>query len=255
MSDPKVHLFIDNSNIFISAKDEAHNREGRAARTQIRLHFQSLLDLALAERELGKVFVVGSIPPEQRAMWDSLERATGVKPELYERGGVTGGEQGLDQCLQVHMLRAMSDHVDEPQIVVLMTGDGAGYDDGVGFHADMERMHKAGWGIEVVSWKNNCKRVLREWATAKGVFVPLDDYYDSITFLEGGRFVKPLDLSKRTLSKARISPMRAAEQRARLESEAKIGDLERRFKELQQTQAAKATRKSRHDRRFERGAK
>jgi len=141
-----------------------------------------------------------------------------------------------------------------------MTGDGAGYDDGVGFHADMERMHKAGWGIEVVSWKDNCKRVLREWATANGVFVPLDDYYDSITFLEGGRFevgrfVKPLDLSKRTLSKPQISPMHAAEQRARLESEAKVADLERRFKELQKTQAAKATRKSRHNRRFERGAK
>ena len=27
-----------------------------------------------------------------------------------------------------------------------MTGDGAGYDDGVGFHADMERMYAAGWG-------------------------------------------------------------------------------------------------------------
>lgn len=199
--------------------------------------------------------MVGSIPPEQRTLWDRLERATGVKPELYERGGVSGGEQGLDQCLQVHMLRAMGDHVDEPQIVVLMTGDGAGYDDGVGFHADMERMHKAGWGIEVVSWKNNCKRVLREWATANGVFVPLDDYYDSITFLEGGRFAKPLDLSKRALSSARISPMRLAELRAQHESEAKIADLEKRVRELQQGQAIKAARKSRHDRRFERRGK
>ena len=41
------------------------------------------------------------------------------------------------------MLRAVSDHRD-PQIAVLMTGDGAGYDDGVGFHADMAQMHAAG---------------------------------------------------------------------------------------------------------------
>jgi hypothetical protein len=181
--------------------------------------------------------------------------ATGVKPELYERGEVTGGEQGLDQCLQVHMLRAMGDHVDEPQIVVLMTGDGAGYDDGVGFHADMERMHKAGWGIEVVSWKSHCKRALREWATTNGVFVSLDDYYESVTFLEGRRFAKPLDLSKRTLSKARMSPMRAAEHRALQESEARIVDLERKLKELQEAQATKAAKKASYDRRYSRRAK
>ena len=70
------------------------------------------------------------------------------------------------------MLRAISDYPD-PQIAVLMTGDGAGYDDGVGFHADMERMHAAGWGVEVVSWQRSCRRTLREWATAKGKFIPL----------------------------------------------------------------------------------
>ena len=57
---------------------------------------------------LAKVFVVGSIPPEQRAVWEQLEVATGVRPELYERGHLSGEEQGLDQCLQVHMLRAIS---------------------------------------------------------------------------------------------------------------------------------------------------
>ena len=146
----KVLLFVDNSNIFISTKHEADRREGRAARDQVRLHFASMLELALAGRQLAKVFVVGSVPPEERAVWDRLTIATGVSPELYERGQFSGGEQGLDQCLQVHMLRAISDHHD-PQVAVLMTGDGAGYDDGAGFHADMERMHFAGWGIEVVS--------------------------------------------------------------------------------------------------------
>ena len=44
---------------------------------------------------------------------------------------MSGKEQGLDQCLQVHMLRAIHD-CPTPQVAVLMTGDGAGYDDGVG---------------------------------------------------------------------------------------------------------------------------
>ena len=65
----KVLLFVDNSNIFISTKHEADRREGRAARDQVRLHFDSMLELALAGRQLAKAFVVGSVPPEERAVW------------------------------------------------------------------------------------------------------------------------------------------------------------------------------------------
>ena len=89
---PKVLLFVDNSNIFISAKEEALRREGRQAKDQVRLQFDLLLQLALAGRLLAKVFVVGSIPPEQRAVWEQLEVATGVRPELYERGHLSGEE-------------------------------------------------------------------------------------------------------------------------------------------------------------------
>ncbi len=252
MPSSSVHLFIDNSNIFISSKDEALKREGRTAKSLIRIHFEHLLELALAGRPLGNVCVVGSIPPEQQAVWDRLERATGVKPELYERGAFTGGEQGLDRCLQVHMLRAISDH-SEPQVVVLMTGDGAGYDDGVGFHADMERMHQAGWGVEVISWRGHCRRALRVWAEANGIFVSLDDHYEAVTFLEGGRFAKSVDLTRRTLATPRLSPTRAAEQRAQVEAEAKIATLERQLKELQESKTVKAQAKAKHEKRFARG--
>lgn len=254
MTNPKVHLFIDNSNIFISAKDEAFKREGRNAVNQVRIHFEHLFELAVAGRSVGNVCVVGSVPPEQQAVWDRLEQASGVKPELFERGQFTGGEQGIDQCLQVHMLRAISDH-DEPQIVVLMTGDGAGYDDGVGFHADMERMHEAGWGVEVVSWSRHCRGALRKWAGANGVFVSLDDHYESVTFLSGYRSATTIDLSKRALAKPKISPAKASEQKARLESDAKIKALERQLSEVQAAAAAKAAAKTKHEKRLSRGKK
>jgi hypothetical protein len=242
MTNPKVHLFIDNSNIFISSKNEAKKREGWEAKNQVRLHFENLLELAVAGRSLSKACVVGSIPPEQQAVWDQLERATGVKPELYERGEFTGGEQGLDQCLQVHMLRAISDHKD-PQIVVLMTGDGAGYDDGVGFHADMERMHVAGWAVEVISWRTSCRRALREWSEKNGVFVSLDDHYESVTFLEGTRLATAVNLSKRLLAEPKLSPAKAAEEKVRQQAEAKIAVLSLQLKALEDEKAAKATAK------------
>jgi hypothetical protein len=53
-------------------------------------------------------------------------------------------------------------------------------------------------GIEVLSWTHSCKRALREWADYVGVFIPLEDHYGSVSFLEGGlRFAQPVDLIKR----------------------------------------------------------
>ena len=246
-----VLLFVDNSNIFISAKDEAYRREGRAAKDQVRLQFDRLLQLALAGRPLANAFVVGSIPPEQRAVWQQLEAATGVRPELYERGQVSGGEQGLDQCLQVHMLRAISDYP-TPQIAVLMTGDGAGYDDGVGFHADMARMHAAGWGIEVVSWQGSCRRTLRMWATDKGVFIPLDHYYESVTFLEGGRRSIALDLSHRAVSVPKVGPAQQARLAAEEKLNAEIITLQQKFEALKTKTDAKAKGKAKYEKRMAR---
>jgi|SRR5579864_560275 len=254
--EPKVLLFVDNSNIFIAAKTEAYHREGRAAKDQVRLEFGKMVELALVGRPLAKAFVVGSIPPEEREVWNRLEDATGVKPELYERGGISGEEQGLDQCLQVHMLRAISDYADDPQIAVLMTGDGAGYDDGVGFHADMERMRAAGWGIEVISWKRSCRRVLSDWATTNGTLVCLDDYYESVTFLKGGgRRAAALDFSARQVSTPRPSPIRLAQLKAKEESDARIRELEAKVNLLEAKRAVKAAGKSKYDKRMRRRKK
>ncbi|CUJ41496.1 NYN domain-containing protein [Achromobacter xylosoxidans] len=174
-------IFWDNSNIFVTAKDEARDREGATAGRDLRIHFQNLLDLARAGRTIHRAFGVGSQPPELQAVWDRL-RTSGVSLELYERGQDSGHEQALDQALQVHMLRATLDG--PPNTAVLLTGDGAGFHNGIGFHADLERMHKHGWAIEVISWERACHPRLKSWAEAVGTFVRLEDHYDSVTFLE-----------------------------------------------------------------------
>lgn len=251
MDKPQVLLFVDNSNIFISAKGVALTRESRHARDNVRLFFENILQLALAGRDLKKAYVVGSIPPEQRAVWDRLEQATGVKPELFERGQFTGEEQGLDQCLQVHMLRAISDYPD-PQVVVLMTGDGAGYDDGVGFHADMARMHAAGWGIEVVTWESSCKRSLREWAKENGCFIRLEDYYDSVTFIEGGRRPKTMNVANRPLSTPRRTPVQIAEMKAKSEYERQLAEMRAELEEFKAKRQAKEQGKAKYEKRMAR---
>ena len=196
----RVHVFWDNSNIFIGAQAVLQQR-GAAYGGATRIAFKNLLKLAVAGRPLARGHCVGSIPPELREVWAQLEKETRIKPELFERGAESGKEQAVDQALQVQMLRAMADERD-PQIAVLLTGDGRGYRDGVGFHADLERMYNRGWEIEVISWDMACADALKKWATQVGVFIKLDDFIDNISFQQGTTDAKPLDLRKRAVLKS-----------------------------------------------------
>ena len=202
----KVFIYLDNSNIFISAQEAAAEREGEAARSRVRIHFRNLLALAHAGRPIERAIAVGSIPPELCQMWNRLENED-VEVQLLERGALQGSEQGVDQVLQTIMLRDTVDYNGVPGIAVLLTGDGSGFVDGVGFHADIERMHGRGWDIEVLSWRHSCNRRMREWAEENGKFIALDDFYNSITFLEGAwpgqpvadpRYAEPLQLDLRS---------------------------------------------------------
>lgn len=197
----KVIIFWDNSNIFIPAQYAARKKDGVLLQKSVRIQFDNLYELARSGRDVIKAVCVGSVPPELEHVWQTL-RATGVEVELYERGQGTGTEQGVDQCLQVHMLRALAD-ITEPVTAVLMTGDGAGYSDGIGFHADLERMYKRGWGIEVVSWDCACNKKLREWAANVGIYVRLESYYDAVTFVQNGRFAKKLTMKHRGRARSR----------------------------------------------------
>ena len=201
----RVFIYWDNSNIFVSVQEVAAEREGAGARRRVRIDFRNMLELAHAGREIEHAVAVGSIPPELRHFWNRLENL-GVTVQLLERGAMGGREQGVDQALQVAMLRDMADYNGDPGIVAMLTGDGAGFADGVGFHADLERMRRRGWRIEVISWRYSCNRRMREWAEENGKFIALDDFYDSVTFLERPdpgqpvaepRDAVPIDLGRR----------------------------------------------------------
>ena len=162
-----VFIYWDNSNIVFGAQYVAMEREGQGARSRVRIHFGHLLELARAGRAIEHATAVGSVPPELRHVWNRLENE-GTTVQLLERGSLHGREQGVDQALQTVMLRDGFDYNGNPGIAVMLTGDGAGFDDGVGFHADLERMRKRGWRIEVLSWRHSCNRRMREWAEPTG---------------------------------------------------------------------------------------
>lgn len=195
MATDRVHIIWDNSNIFISGRSVSDKLEYNKS-ASFRIKFDALVDLAANNRPIEQVFCVGSVPPPTDAVWGHIQQKTGKKPELYERGAASGKEQAVDQALQARMLRLGYDF-DPPETVVLMSGDGSGFEEGIGFFADIKRLHKVGWNVEVLAWKDHCKREMRQWVEENGLFVPLDEFYSSITFLHGLRGATRLDLSKR----------------------------------------------------------
>ena len=205
-----VFIYWDNSNIFHEAQRLAEERrEGPNARYRVRINFDNILRLAHADRPLKKALAAGSVPPEMRQLWNRME-SKGVEVQLFDRGESARGEQEMpDRVLQLRMLEDALDYNGNPGIVVLLTGDGAGYLEGAGFHSTLERMHKRGWRVEILSWKHSCNQRMRKWAQENGVFVALDDFYESITFMEpsrpGAELAIPrdsaeLDLSKRPMA-------------------------------------------------------
>ncbi|NKC16488.1 MAG: NYN domain-containing protein [Gammaproteobacteria bacterium] len=205
-----VFIYWDNSNIFHEAQRLAEEHsEGPNARYRIRVHFDNMLRLAHADRPIERALAMGSIPPEMRQLWNRMEN-NGIEVGLFDRGGRERDEQEMpDRLLQLQMLEDALDYNGDPGIVVLLTGDGAGYREGAGFHSTLERMHRRGWRVEILSWAHSCNQRMRHWAEDNGVFVPLDDFYDAITFLEPSRpgfelaqarDAASLDLSRRPMT-------------------------------------------------------
>ena len=206
----KVFIYWDNSNIFHEAQRlAAEDEQGPDARNRVRIHFENLMRLAHADRPVEKAFAAGSVPPEMQQLWNRLE-GQGINVHRYDRGAPDRTEQEVpDKHLQLRMLEDALDYNGNPGIVVLLTGDGAGYHEGSGFHSTLERMYKRGWRVEILSWAHSTNQRMRRWAEANAIFVALDDFYDSITFLnpskEGFAFALPREASELDLTKRRIS--------------------------------------------------
>ena len=162
----RVHIFWDNSNIFIGSKYAAQRREAGFAWQNVRVQFDNVLALARGGRTLTAAICVGSVPPELRTVWDRL-RDLGVTVETYERGAGSGTEQGTDQCLQVHMLRARVDvcppagrRPPHRQRRALRGG-----------RRLLRRPRADGegrLGVGVISWDGACKRAFKDWAGKVG---------------------------------------------------------------------------------------
>ena len=179
-----VFIYWDTWNFFIGPQWSAKEREGTpGARYLVQINYEAVLRLAHAGRDVRHAVAVGSLPPDLHHIWDSLEKGGVEAVDMFELR-----DQEMPQhLLQLRMLEDALDHSDDPGIAVLLIGDGLGYLKGGSFHRTLERMHRRGWRIEILSWMDSDNQDMRRWAEENGVFVALDDFYEAITFREPSR--------------------------------------------------------------------
>ena len=182
-----MFIFWDNSNIHISGLNAMAEKEPNQLRELFRTNFPNLFALVKKDRDIDAVYLSGSIPPPNNALWDYL-RKMGIQLQLLSKTSEGTEQESVDMSLQTMMLRTAIDHIEQPSTIAVLTGDGAGKQLGEGFLTDLKRIKAMGWNIEVYSWKNSCNRYLKEYAEQNGKFIALDDYHYSITYLKEDRY-------------------------------------------------------------------
>lgn len=168
----RVHLFIDDSNIFIEGQRTAGHREplDATARARFRIDFGRLLEWITEGRSLLSIYLVGSRPPEADTFWKVLEKK-GIQQNIFDRQA--GREKGVDHDLVAEMVETSILKEREDGVIVLVAGDGD-------YRSTLDRLNKKGWQLEVYFWSSGCSPLIRNtpW------YVNLDDHFREFCFFE-----------------------------------------------------------------------
>ena len=178
-----MYIFWDNSNIHISGLQIMKKMEPEQQRELFRTDFKNLFELVRSGRKIDAAYLSGSIPPPKNALWQYLKRM-GIQLQLLNKTAEGKEQESVDMSLQTMMLRTAIDNLANPSTIALLTGDGAGKQLGEGFLSDLQRIKNMRWTVEVYAWEETCNNNLKDFAIQNGLFVPLEKYYYSITYLK-----------------------------------------------------------------------
>jgi hypothetical protein len=187
-----IHVFLDNSNIFLGAQRLAGTTESHIPGPAIRVYWRNLFALVEAKRGCLSKVLAGSVPPGNEELWQ-YAKDFGYNTDLLRRVTREDGrhvEQAVDEMLHLKIANALLDH-DPPQTLVLVTGDGKVSDFSTSFPAQAERALRRGWTVEVWSWQLQMSGAWKRLAAANSNKVRvshLDPFYYSVTFVKGGTY-------------------------------------------------------------------
>ncbi len=169
-----LHLFIDNSNIFIEAQRVARSKYYYDDELVIRLriNYGNLLDEVRQNRKLKETVLVGSRPPNNDSFWNKL-RTFGIEPKIFDRSFYSGKEKKVDAELQNAIRDTLEDNP-TPGTIAIIAGD-------QDYIPTLERCVKRKWQVEIYFW-DQASSVLKSMQGAN--FINLDSSFERITFVE-----------------------------------------------------------------------
>ena len=188
-----IHIFWDNTNIFLGAIDTATQVEPTAPRYAVRVYWRNLYNLVVRERQAITKEIAGSVPPQAADLWAYAEQM-GFKTTLLHRVENSFGilrEQAVDEILHLRIANTiLSRRI--PETIILLSGDGRETPTGTSFPGQCRLALNLGWKIEIYSWGVTFNSL--KYGQLKDEFPDLvsisflDEYYNSLTFLKAGTY-------------------------------------------------------------------
>lgn len=178
-----IHFFLDYSNIWLSGLES--RQLPSCQKDRFRISASRIRELACGGRQWKLGFAAAGFKQSPTNLIESFRRS-GVQFRDLERGCRSGMEQGVDATIQCEMiLRTLQ--AEKGDVVVLATGDGNGWERFEGFLPTVQFLRHRGLSIELMSWGHSVNSKLADWCSQFGKYICLDQYYSSLTYVEGER--------------------------------------------------------------------
>ncbi|HAO22745.1 MAG TPA: hypothetical protein DCQ37_21210 [Desulfobacteraceae bacterium] len=171
-----LHLFIDNSNIYIEGQRVARSKffYDDELVIRLRINYGALLDEIRQGRDLKETVLVGSRPPDNDSLWNKF-KALNIEPRIFDRG-FSGREKRVDAEL-INAVRDTLEDNPKPGTIAIVAGD-------QDYIPTLERCIKKKWNLEIYFWEQ-ASNALKSLAGTN--FISFDNSFKKITFLQKTR--------------------------------------------------------------------
>jgi len=171
-----LHLFIDNSNLYIEGQRVAREkfRYDDQLIVRLRISYGNLILKICNERKLMETVLVGSRPPTNDSLWRLLKKMN-ITPRIFDRSLYSNKEKGVDAELTNAIRDTLEDN-SEQGTIALVAGD-------KDYIPTIERCIKKKWNVEIYFWEQASASLKSLPKTSSNItFISLDTFFNEIIF-------------------------------------------------------------------------
>ena len=177
---PGIHIFVDDSNIWIEAKKLHAKKFKTSEDSRVRIDMGKLADVLANGRPVQQGILYGSEPPPIDTVWKKIEEKAGWKVKSKRRDMITGKEKQIDTNLVADVTAtAIHTPVQERTTIVFVTGD-------ANVLPTLEKvLEEKQWNVEVYMWNDALSKQIVRYGDQhhkRIKVVPLDSYLNYLSF-------------------------------------------------------------------------